>query len=250
MSLESTEAAVVVPPELVVNNFADLQLNPQLGAVPRRSCDVEALLKCASLWARARIPGPPLAGSRRVGVVRALTAHIFAAIGGQRWAKAEAVCHQGSDLAALKRYIAPAKRKAGFGSAVEELCVELAEKPPAERIEPLRELAVRFEILDRPDMQRRVVSRSRGVVRTRRVRRVGPQHADWLVEFALRLASAPGGVHRWADKHLTAAIEQLFKVPELARAARFAVLAVTLRRASEAKPGVSYAGWEWPTCDS
>jgi hypothetical protein len=244
-TLGDFKAAIIVPP--IVKGLADLQCEPRLDGRERTPTAVSRLLSFARLWAAARLSGDLIAGARQRAVIRAITAHVFAVIGGQSWERAETNIAEPNGLAELKRSISQNRLEAGIGAKLHLDAEKLADASPDRRAASLASLAESFRLVAPSANQREVVGRSSspGVTVLRRVQGVGPEHPTWLAEFALRLASDPMTLEAWAGEHIDASIKKLLDVPTLARAARFLVLAVDQQKKSLAAAGEFYAGWGW-----
>lgn len=239
------KASIIVPP--VVKGLADLRCEPHFDERERTLAAVRRLLSFTQLWAGARLSGDLIAGARQRAVIRAITAHAFALLGGQSWERAEANIAEPNGLAELKRSISQNRLEAGIGAKLHLDAERLADASPGGRAASLASLAESFRLVAPSANQREVVGRSSspGVTVVRRVQGVGPEHPTWLAEFALRLASDPVSLEAWAGQYVDASIKKLLEVPTLARAARFLVLAVDQHKKSLATPREIYAGWGW-----
>jgi hypothetical protein len=244
-TLGDFKAAIIVPP--IVKGLADLQCEPKIDAGQRTPEAITKLMTFAQLWGKARLSGDLIAGARRGVVLRALTAHILALLGGRAWASAESKLKDERGLVDLKRSISDKGYEFGLGSGLQLEYQALASEPPATRAVRLASLAESFRLVQPSPKHREVVGRAStpGLTVVRRVQGVGPEHSTWLAEFALRIASDPATLSTWAGEHVEAGIKKLLEVPTLARAARFLVLAVDQQRKSRAAAGEVYAGWGW-----
>lgn len=241
--LADFQASLIVPP--VVKVLADLRCEPRLNGRERTPAAVAALLSFARLWASARLSGDLIAGIRQRDVIRAITAHVFALLGGQSWARAETQFTQPNGLAELKRSISHNRVEAVIGAKLQLDAQKLADMSPNRRAEILASLAESVRIVPPNRKQREVVWRpSTPGGALVRVQGIGPEHTTWLAEFALRLASYPITLERWAGQHVDASIKALLDMPTMARAARFLVLVVDQQKKVLA-PGELYAGWGW-----
>lgn len=239
------QASVIVPP--VVKGLADLRCEPRLNGRERTLAAVKQLLSFARLWASARLSGDLIAGIRQRAVIRAITAHVFALLGGESWECAETRVAQPNGIAELKRSISQNRLEASLGAKLLQDAEKLAAMAPSRRAEILASLADSFRLLANSPKQREVVWRRSkpGGALVRIVEGIGPEYATWLAEFALRLASDPTTLEPWAGQHVDASIEALLHVPTMARAARFLVLAVDQQRQSAILAGEIYSGWRW-----
>lgn len=244
-TLGDFKAMIIVPP--IVKGLADLQCEPRFDERERTPAAVSRLLSFARLWAGARLSGDLIAGARQRAVIRAITAHVFAVVGGHSWERAETNIAERNGLAELKRSISQNRLEAGIGAKLHLDAEKLTDASPDRRAASLASLAESFRIVTPSASQREFVGRSssRGVTVLRRAQGVGPEHPTWLAEFALRLASDPMTLDAWAGEHIDASIKKLLDVPTLARAARFLVLAVDQQKKSLTAAGEFYAGWGW-----
>lgn len=242
-SLGTYKAAIIVPPK--VKGLADLQCQPQIDVAKRTPETITMLIACAQLWGKARLSGDFIAGVRRTTVLRAITAHILALLGGSTWAYAESKLEK-RGLIYLSRSISEKPGELRFVSKLQFEYQSFAGAPPAKRAACLAELAQNFRIVQPSPKQREVVGKnSSGMIVRRRVQGVGPDNLTWLAEFALRMASDPGTLSTWAGDYLSAGVGKLLNVPILVRAARFLVLAVDQQKKSFASTSEVYAGWGW-----
>ena len=244
-TLPAFKAMIIVPP--IVKDFAGLRCEPSFKLGDRSPARISQLLSFARLWAGARLSGDPIGGARQRTVIRAITAHVFAMLGGQSWERAENNLAAPNGLAELKRSISHKPAEAGIGAALNLNAEEVAAAAPGRRAEKLASLAQTYRLVPPSAKQREFVGTSStvGVTVVRRVRGVGPERPAWLAEFALRLASDPTTLEAWAGEHVNSGIQLLLDAPTLARAARFFVLAVDQHQRSIAAAGEFYAGWRW-----
>lgn len=243
-TLGTFTAAIIVPP--IVKGFADLQCEPKIDAGQRTAQTIIKLMRFAELWGMARLPGDLIASAHRGTVLRALTSQLLAQLGGRTWAYAESQLKDERGLVDLQRSISNKGHELELGSQLQLEYQVLASEPLSKRVAKLAFLAERVHLVRPSPYQREVVGTARSpVVRRRRVQGVGPEHSEWLAEFALRMASAPMTLSAWAGEHADAGVKKLLDVPAVARAARFLVLAVDLQMRSLAAIGDVYAGWMW-----
>jgi hypothetical protein len=203
-------AAIVVPP--TVRELSDLACNP-LVDVQRSTGAVMQLVRLAHMWGNARLPGNLMSGLRQRTVLRALVAHMFAVLAGANWGES-ADKLQADGLAELGRTIS--RRHQSLGNA----------------------LSAEVPLLARNTNDKRV-SRFARVVGLH----VGSTIELWIAEFALRLASQPMDLERWAGGAFEEAVQKVLDWQALTRAARFLVLALD-QHATRAR-GELFAGWEW-----
>ena len=243
-TLGTFRAAIIVPP--IVKDLADLRCEPKIDARPRTAQTITKLVMFAELWGKARLPGDPIADAHRVNVLRALSSEILAQIGGSTWTYAESRLKDARGLIDLQRNISNKGYERELASQLQFQYPMLASEAPKKRAAVFASLAEHVKLVRPSPFQREVVGASGSPVgRRRRVQGVGPEHSEWLAEFALRMASDAVTLTAWAGDHFAAGVQTLLDVPTLARAARFLVLAVGLEKKSSAAPGDVYAGWRW-----
>ncbi|MCC7134186.1 MAG: hypothetical protein IT352_16125 [Gemmatimonadales bacterium] len=231
----SLVAAVIVPP--IVRDIAALGCAPTFVDRTRSLANATRLLELIELWSRARLAGNIMSEVRQRAVLRALTHQLFFVIGGEVWERAEGLFAQGpGGVQELKLAVSAKRQEVGLAAALTLECAALALAPIERRVQRLSSLVKSFvpressEVKVPSDEEDRHLDRS----------------TDWLSEFALRLASDPGGVRSWAGAAATSGLERLWEKPMLARAARFFVLVVErhLRELAVDAPDL-YAGWGW-----
>ena len=236
----TSSAAVIIPP--AVRTLSDLRGHPHID-VRERSAD--AILRAAAVartWGSARLPGDLFAAARQRDVLRAVAAHVFRLMGGDRWAAAELSLGTGAQrLTDLKRAISRRREEAGIGAVLVKHCAELAVASCEERVQRFASLAERFRLL-RP--RPRTTIPKDGAV-NRRGSTAGTRDTVWLSELALKLASNPAIVEEWARELLHEGTTHLLEVPTLARAARFLVIATDQHLQSRTAAGELYASWGW-----
>lgn len=244
-TLGDLKAAIIVPP--IVEGLAGLSCEPIMGTSPRTVETIIRVLTIAQLWGKARLPGDPIAGYRRKVVLRAITAHLAALLGGHIWASAESKLVDERGLVDLKRVIPDKEGAQGISLELQLAYVKLASEPPRTRVQTFCFLAESFRLTLPKSNQSESVGRSSlsGPKVTRPVQGVGPEHSAWLSEFVLRLVSDPGTVNDWAGEFVDASVRKLLLAPTLVRAARFLVLAVDQHKKSGIASGEVYAGWGW-----
>lgn len=225
----NSTAAVIVLPR--IQSLADLGANMQIDGPTGSTEAVIDAIEVGQLWASARTSGDILSLSKRRRVLRTVVRHIFRLVGGERWAAAEqkAECGVDRDFSDLRRTVSRRPDRSGIAAVLALEAADLAEAKLQARVSRLADLASNFRLLtsDVPGKD------SAGSHR-------------WLAEFALRLASSPKDVAAWAGPQFRLATANLMKVPTLARAARFLVIATDHHLESQVGPDEVYAGWEWP----
>ncbi|KGO35176.1 MAG: hypothetical protein WBN83_08250 [Desulfoprunum sp.] len=244
--LGTIKAAIIIPPK--VKGLADLQCQPQIDVAQSTPETITTLIAFTELWGKARLSGDLIAGLHRAAVLRALTTHIHALLGGRTWANAESKLKDKRGLFDLKHSISDKRYEQGIGEKLHKEYQALADEPPKMRITSLASLSKDFRLVHPNPKLREVVgrSRSRRTIVITRVQGVGPENPNWLAEFALRLASDPMTLSSWAGDHIDASVRKILSVPTFTRAARFLVLAVDQQKKPLAAASEIYAGWRWP----
>ncbi len=235
------QSAVIVPP--MVRSLEDLGCTPRINNQDRSIESIFQSLSMAKLWNQAKLSGNFSSLLRRRIVMRAIISHIFQLIGGKNWANAERLANSGTNgIIYLKRAVSTQRGEIAVGTIIADEYVRLAASPLEERVNRIKTLAMRFNLLPSSKRQVRV---SGGKV-IRRTNTASEPALRWLSEFALRLASDPCNVDTWAGNRLNEGLERLIKAPTMARAARFLVLATDHHLKTQSAIGDIFAGWEWP----
>ena len=151
-----------------------------------------------ALWGHARLSGDLFSATRQRDVLRALAAHVFRLIGGDRWAAAEP-SSSNSDLdglANLKLAISKRGEESGIGAALDRDCAALSAATCEERVQRVASLATSFHLL--PSSPRIETRRDGNIIG--RGEPADVRDSMWLSELALRLASNPAVVEEWPAK--------------------------------------------------
>lgn len=213
-------AAVIAPP--AVCSLAHLRCVPRIDAQERSIDSVLRAIENAALWARAKLPGDLFAKTRCRDVLFAIMHHLFRLVCGDNWARAEDAFRGSNDgLVVLKDAVSRRREEAAVGIVLARDCATLAGATRNDRVERIASLAVKFGLTP------------------------AANDAQWLAEFALRLASDPLGAQAWAGDGLRDGLLRLMEQPTLARAARFLVIATDHQLESRTVSRELYAGWEW-----
>lgn len=219
--------AVIVPP--VVRNLSDLGCSPRIDGTTRSLEGLYQLTGMMRLWGKARLTGDLFSATRKRQVLVALLQHLFGVICGETWARAEEAA--GRDKARLGAPLEEALSRRRNEAAVAEYLVrdvaDLLDSGCEERARLLAELASRLDLLPLPATSFQIT-------------------AEWLAQFALRLASEPATVEDWAGERIRDGLKGLMDAPALARAARFLVLLTDSHRTARVAAGELYASWGWP----
>lgn len=233
--------AIIVPPMFSHSlGLAALDFKPKIERLGRTTYSAMRIIKVASLWSRARLPGNLLAEFRRQQVMSALACELFRLVCGDIWAKAEEETDlTGKDtktLEVLSRAISRNPAEAGAGPALLRDAESMAYYDCGHRVEHFFSLVDRHQVL--PENVQRMWTSQPGDT--------GIGTPVWLAELALRLASNPARAEDWAGADLHPGLNCLIESPSIFRAARFAVLATQRFFSSGVQFGELYAGWRWP----
>lgn len=190
-------------------------------------------------WAHARLPGDILTLAKQVEVVRALMRHFLRQLAGEHWERAETTFSRGPmHAAALRAAMRTNRQEDRMADAIANQVEPLARVSCLERVDHFASLCWKH-------LDLRSAKHGPWDPRLGQHRR-GPQSVYWMCELALRLASCPAEVRRWAAADLLAGIANLFEVPSVIRAARFLSVGVDL---CFPPPPISarnlLAGWSW-----
>lgn len=238
--------AVIVPPQVRTIRLTDLSINPCFSRYPRSPAGVSAVVKLFEVWAAARIPGDILALFRQRSVLVSIVQHLFAIICGARWERIEedARTHDSEEsIRQMALAIGAYRSERSLGVVLHRDYTKLAADPIPTRIARVASLAKKFIVF--PETSKMLTTARKGVV-VRRQKVWDSSQLEWLSEFTLRLASCPDQIRSWSGPKFSEGIERILKVPTLARAARFLVLAIDSHLRYEIGGGKQlYKGWKW-----
>lgn len=235
-------ASIIAPPAVTVSSFTDLRCVPHFDKHEHSPEAVTQLVRLATLWANARLPGDTFSSLQQRDVLLEITRQVFLILGGKKWYEAEiSVGDSRSWLLGLKREVSRQKKESGLSAVLHQKYASLASDTRKNRVGQLSSLSIEFLSLHSVPPEKIVISRK--LVRRRQVR--SAENPIWLCELALRLASNPANAETWAEDLFHDGVEKLLKIPTIARAARFLVLAIDHQLNSHAAPRQLYAGWEW-----
>lgn len=247
-ALGDFRAAIIVPPASA--DLADLRCEPLVAATNRTSESVVRLVTVAGAWGGARLSGGVVAEARRRLVVLALATRIAALVGGERRGRGEEGRLRDDRSVGGLRLADPQDAVLARGGAPapspglifpQDVLVRLAHAPLEERGQAFVELVRRYNLLPGDEGRPDIADQSPDAADPRDAR-----CANWLAEFALRLVSDPTTVEAWAGPEVGAGVKRLLRVPAVANAARFLVLAVEQMHGAPLRPGEVYSGWGWP----
>ena len=206
---------VIIPPWAKgggrLSNLRDLGLKPNMKRHARSTDSVLSILACVGMWSNAQLTGHLLARIRQQQVIDSLLSYLSSLIGGEVWGKTENTYLESAaklDKQTLARGISD---KAQYKSGVDQL------RSDGDRIDTMSTTEVISTLSN-------AVTSHLPLGTHRLAFRLASEIIDWLSEFALRLASSPAGVSRWAGEHLRPGIDLLLLHPILFRCARFIVL--------------------------
>lgn len=193
-------------------SFQDLGLRPEMKPSSRSTSTIVDVLDSVERWSSARLTGDTLSAIRQQQVVDALTSHVVFLICGKRWAAIEEACRKSArppDRQLLARGVSDRTEHNDLRNQLCSVGGKLSTMATDERIVALAKILVPHLAL--------------GGVR-QWANRPAEEMGTWLAEFALRLASKPAGIARWAAQYLHPGIDFLLVNPIMVRAARFMTL--------------------------
>ena len=239
-----SECVVILSPATRSRTLQELCVEPNVQTRPRSAAAVEELLSLIRMWSEARLTGA-LSATKRRAVLLSFIHAVFAIVGGENWSAAERMLRVQGEVASLEALKRAVSSKAPGTSLAAKLLMDseaYAALSTSDRVVQFAATTCRLLQLEVPAP----VAAARGGGDAVMRRGSGPQHPEWLCEFALRLASAPQTLQPWVGANLRSGLERLLEQPILARAARFLVLAVD-RDPSVVKSGDDriYRGGGW-----
>jgi len=237
------ERAVILSP--IKSTFYGLNAEPKVRAWPRSIDAVEELLSLIRMWWEARLAGL-LSVTKRQRVILSLLQEVFSILGGKDWANVERASRATSGAAALEALKRAISSKAPGTSLAAKLFMDYPDYIALNTSERM----VRFASTTRRLLQLAAPAPSHapapGAEEMAEIPQGSrPQDANWICEFALRLASAPETLQKWAGASLRRGVERLRDRPELARAARFLILAVEPDPTASVSDYHIYRTWRW-----
>jgi hypothetical protein len=210
----------IVPP--IGQSLLDLRVAPRIHNIAGGNARISELLFLYDLWAHAHLPGDLFATSAQRDVLKVIIRQIFAILCGRTWEREELSLEHTSE-----RSVDQLQAEIGSTVNVRNWAAELAERANEIAVLPTHERAVFFS----ESLQDHLEYRLNPIA---------------ISIFALKLASWPEGLRGPDQSNFQALIEELTRMPNLARGARFLVLAVDrLLQAKTLVGGRPYSGWEW-----
>lgn len=228
-TLDGVEVGAVLPPE--VKDLKDLKPRVGLRERSRTAADIEALIRTASSWTRARVPGNLVALMARDSVIDMHKTELGGLIGGRLWASLERRIAAGREVSPSEWSDALAKPGdwPAFRRGVCALSHDPLDDPPVEALAGLLGPG-RSTLVD--STQLIVSSRGRHVGGPASSFEVGEAR---LAEFVLRLASDPGTLAEWDTAEVGRFVDETLNHPLAYRAARM----VSVCTQAEDRP------WRW-----
>lgn len=250
---QDAECSIIVPRNVQTvfrtpAELLQLQFVPKFRNHERSLASLRNLITLYELWASAHTTGSVFANWDKRKVLDGLLVSVFHLIDNTKtWSRAEVRFLATSDLRDSAEELSRAVSSAT--DVRKELMLQVAQqltrhKEKAPDSANPKDHAVFFAATMRRFIQpiRPMSVQRLGVGLTNRVLKGGP----WQAEFALRLASSPESLRRWAGEWFEPGLNTLLLNPTLARAARFLVLVIDRIQRVEVRPQTSlYAGWDW-----
>ena len=250
---QDAQSTIIVPRKVQTvfrtpAEMLQLQFNPIFRNHERSLPSLKNLVTLYELWASSHTTGSVLANWDKRRVLDGLMASIFHIIDTNKtWSRAEVSFLNASHLRRsaedLSRAVSSADdvRRELMLQVTQQLIHQNEQSPDI--VNPKDQAAFFAAVMGRFIQPIRPMSVQRsGTAMTNRVLKGGP----WQAEFALRLASSPESLRRWAGEWFEPGLNALLLNPTLARAARFFVLVTDRIQRFEVRPQTSlYAGWDW-----
>lgn len=243
----SYRQAVILPPR--IRQLQDLRVVPQIRRDGRNAESLFQVIDLFSLWSAAHCAGNIASFIRRHDVLDALQREVVYAVAGKSWAEAEARLRPllPDRLLEFIPLVPERPYEKDFAHSLGREFTNPAGLSIRERIDRLARIA-RMHIRV-PWFRRKVfqVDRTDGSLRIKAGGALDPpESAEWLVEYSLRLMSAPGGLRSWAGDWFTEGLRRVADMKPLIRGARFLVLAVdSLQGPLSVVAPKLYNGWDW-----
>jgi len=242
--------AILIPKGQIAKarSLTDLRVDPQIRLRSRRGEDLMELIQLLDLWASARLTGDLFTQTMRRQILESLSRQFFGLVCGRRWASVEQAVESGKDDAGglAKRVMSSDPSEASLASVLMWDATNFANATTRERVELLADLAIRRSWIQAPSGSTNIKLQQERQENCQTVfQNTGPDNPLWLCEFALRLASWPGGFLDWAGNHIHAGLSRLLETPALARAARLLVLIVNRQLGSVDGAGFISIEWTW-----
>lgn len=237
-------SAIVVPPRNHLH-LADLSISPVVPPARRDSHSLAGLLRVASEWETARQKGSALGPPYLQCVLTTIMAAVLEAVAGEKWGRAERryTEDQSLGLREMKTLISDSPAERSLGGAIAHDVERLAKEDASGKVVHFARLACTYLQGLKADSE---LHKSKSFVATFAQRAEKEEHGRDLCEFALRAVSSPTSLLSWCGANLEPGLNALLQRPALARAARFAVLAVDqVVRSSDVVTSTTYAGWNW-----
>ncbi len=226
---EESSCAIILPPWDKAFDFAtQLDLRTEIAPRVRSPDGIIDIIRFIELWSSARLAGNILCEIRPQRVPEALTRYLFSLMGGKKWAAIEEGRRSSANPLSLEVLAFGVYYKTGCENLHKQLYAishKLQMMSTSERVSALA-------LVIRPFI--RIIS-----VQGRQT----TPGVKWLSELALRLASCPEKVSKWAGKDLRWGIDQLLQQPILARAGRS--MAIIIEQQAEKNSEESFLDWEW-----
>lgn len=237
-------SAIIVPPRNRLQ-LSDLSITPVVPPTRRDPHTLAGLLRIASEWETARQKGSALGPPYLQCVLTTIIAAVLEAVAGEKWGRAERqyLEDQSLGLRDLKTLISDSPAERSLGGAIAHDIERLTKEDTNGKVAHFARLASTYLQGLKADSE---LHKSKSFVATFAQRAEKEEHGRDLCEFALRASSSPTSLLSWCGGNLETGLSALLQRPALARAARFAVLAVDqLARRRGVVTSTTYAGWNW-----
>jgi len=241
---DGTQTAILVPPGGTLKDVRFVQ--PRIQNMPRRMIHLKDLLRLAHLWLDARVVGDLLGMWCYAKVRDEFALSINGLLGAGEWKRGELDClkavrkgkEEMSAIRCLGGYLAEDDSERRF---VSFLTTETGRLPDMTAMERVRHLA--------NGLRWYLPGRCTGSCHQRPSHAYGLgdyDHVTIVADVALRIASDLQALNAWNSEELPIALQMLWDVPIVARAARFWALSLqaTLGPAP-LESALTVQGWDW-----
>jgi len=222
---------IILPPQDKAFDFhTKLDERPKVSHQIRSPDGIMDILRFIELWSSARLTGSVFCEIKQRQVIDALTQYLFLLIGGKKWGAIEDSIRSSGTTPSVEFMVSGLSTKAEHGQLKKQLSI----------------MSGNFHRMSTEDRIARLTSVCKPFIRI--ISQLSKEHpspgVSWLSELALRLASYPEGISKWAGKYERWGLDHLLQQPILVRCARFIVLIIEQQKAIHITEN-SFFDWEW-----
>lgn len=222
---------IILPPRDEGFDFhAQLNIHPEISQRVRSPSGIIEILRFIGLWSGSRLTGNIFCETIQRQIIEALTQYLFLLIGGKKWGAVE-----------------DSIRNSTTTPSIESMVLGLSYKAEYEKLRrQFSAMSASFYKMSTEDRIARLTFVCKPFIRiiSQQSKEQPTPGVPWLAELALRLASYPEGVLKWAGKYQRWGLDNLLQQPILVRCARFIALIVEQQKAIY-RTESSFFDWEW-----